>query len=191
MVNLTFPVGRRKSRVRPEFQAVTGAVGPFHHAVEGVEKGVREHAHHLVAPGAVFLLLLVAMFLHLGMGQQVVQAIDLSLFLLRRQRFAVFLDQPGNIPIFGFDDLLDRAALGVDLVLAIAEGASRLGGMELVPAGVADDFCGSIAGFPFWERAWPDAAAAAPRNRAPASMEAPKGAETDRKCFRNRIALPE
>jgi hypothetical protein len=63
------------------------------------------------------------------MGQQVVQAIDLSLFFRRWQRFAVSLDQPGNVPIFGLDDLLHRAPLGIDLVLAIAEGASRLGGM--------------------------------------------------------------
>ena len=67
------------------------------------EKGVRQHSHHLVAPGAVFLLLFVAMFLYLGMGQQVVEAIDLGLLLLRRQRLAVLLEQAGNVPIFGLE----------------------------------------------------------------------------------------
>ncbi len=96
--------------------------------------------HHLVAPGAVFLLLFVAMFLHLGMGQQVVQAVDLGLLLLRRQRPAVLLDQPGDVPILGLDDLLDRATLGVHFVLPVAERAPRRLGVKLVLAGVVHDF---------------------------------------------------
>ena len=78
-------------------------------------KASGQHAHHLVAPGAVFLLLLMPVFLDLGVVQQVIQAVNLGLLLFGRQRFAVFLDQPGNVPVFGLDDFLDRVPLGSTL----------------------------------------------------------------------------
>ena len=62
---------------------------------------------HFVAPGTVFLLLLVTVLLNLGMRQQVVQAIEFSLFLLRAVRgLPSFSSQSGYIPVLGFDDFL-------------------------------------------------------------------------------------
>ena len=98
MVNLTFPVRGREGGIRPEFQPVAGSIRAFDHSLIGEQKSVREHAHHLIASGAVLLLLLMPVLLHLGVLQQVVQAVNLGLFLLRGKGLPVLFEQPATSP---------------------------------------------------------------------------------------------
>ena len=102
-----------KVRIGLETQPVGRPVRPRRHAQIGVEKSVGEELDDLIFPAAVLLFALMAVFLDLGMGKQVIQTVEFGLVLFRSERFIVSGDQTGDVAVLCLDDLLGGDAFRI------------------------------------------------------------------------------
>lgn len=87
-----------------------------------VDECVGELAQELVDAGGIFLLALVAVVLEIGMGSEVVEAVDLGLMADGPQGLAVGGDGEGHVTLTGLDDFLGEVVALVALVVDEADG---------------------------------------------------------------------
>jgi len=107
-----------------------------------VDESIGQEPHELVDAGVVLLLAFVAMLLEIGVGVEVVEAVDLGLAEIRVERRAVGGDGEGHVALAGFDHCLGVIMTVVFLVEDEALGMVRSLGGHVVGDGAAHEGSG-------------------------------------------------
>jgi hypothetical protein len=107
-----------------------------------VDEGIGQEAHEFVDAGVVFLFAFVAMLLQVGVGIEVVEAVDLGLAEIRVERRAVGGDGESDVALAGFDHFLGVVVTVVLFVEEEALGMVRCLGSHVVGDGAADEGSG-------------------------------------------------
>jgi hypothetical protein len=107
-----------------------------------VDEGIGQEAHKLVHAGVVLLLAFVAMLLQVGVGVEVVEAVDLGLAEIGVERRPIGGDGEGYVALASFDNFLGVVVTVVLFVEDEALGMVRALGSHVVGDGAADEGSG-------------------------------------------------